>query len=317
MPPIYEETRMKRLDPAHYLEAPVLALDARKRTAFDTLYQAALDQGPNSVIDYRAGYPKHEFLTYLVEHKGVLLHGSNNGGITRLKPKWQTDYLGKPVKAIFATPDGIWPMFFAILDREVYQGSLQNGCFWVHAPEGAAHKCYHFSINAAAVAHAPWTDGTIYVVPRDSFQRGHDLADQPLEEWTSSEPAEPLARLPVSPQDFPFLDQIEGHDEATLERLERAPDELFKGFHDLAELEDGYELRYDGTAQWDAQLMEFIRRQRKQSPDLTYELVFEPDEGPIRLRLRGTRAAKPEIQDKINSFVDARNTPDPAQPPGG
>jgi hypothetical protein len=45
--------------------------------------------------------------------------------------------------------------------------------------------------------------------------------------------------------------------------------------------------------------------------------VFEPDEGPIRLRLRGTRAAKPEIQDKINSFVDARNTPDPAQPPGG
>ena len=35
---------MKRLDPAHYLEAPVLALDARKRTAFDAMYQAALDQ---------------------------------------------------------------------------------------------------------------------------------------------------------------------------------------------------------------------------------------------------------------------------------
>ena len=43
---------------------------------------------------------------------------------------------------------------------------------------------------------------------------------------------------------------------------------------------------------------------------LSYELVFEPEEGPIRLRLRGARGAKPEIQDKINSFLDARNTPD-------
>jgi hypothetical protein len=317
MPPSYEDTRMKRLDPAHYLEAPDLELDPRKRATFDAMYQAALDQGPNSIIDYRADYPKHEFLAYLVKHKDVLLHGSNNGGISVLKPKWQTDYLGKPVKAIFATPDGIWPMFFAILDREVYQGSLRNGCFWVHDPEGDPHKCYHFSINAAALPHEPRTDGTIYVVPRDSFRRGRDLADQPLEEWTSTEPVRPLARLPVRPEDFPFLRQVEGHDEATLARLERAPDELFKGFHELAELEDGYELRYDGTAQWDAQLMEFIRRQRKQSPGLSYELVFEPEEGPIRLRLRGARGAKPEIQDKINSFLDARNTPAPATPPDG
>jgi hypothetical protein len=94
MLPTKEDTQMKRLDPAHYLEAPDLKLDPRKRATFDAIYHEALDQGPNSIIDYRADYPRHEFLAYLVAHKDVLLHGSNNGGIAVLKPKWQTDYLG-------------------------------------------------------------------------------------------------------------------------------------------------------------------------------------------------------------------------------
>jgi hypothetical protein len=300
---------MKRLDPSDYLRAPVMDVDPAAAREFDAMFDRALARGENSVISYTSDRPKHEFLTYLVERRGLLMHGSNRTALDVLKPRTQTNYLGRPVRAVFATADGLWPMFFAVLDREIYEGSLRNGCFWVTNSDGARQKCYHFSINAAMLEREPWNDGMIYLLSREGFQQERDPQGELLEEWVSEKPVRPLARLPVAPQDFPFLRQVQGHDEAALERLERAPGDLFTGFAHLTELDDGYAVSYTGDRAWDAMLMEFVRQQRQESPDLGYEIAFDSHEGPIWLRLRGPAGAKDAIRDKLHSFLDARNVP--------
>ncbi|HUS13480.1 MAG TPA: hypothetical protein VM536_00490 [Chloroflexia bacterium] len=299
---------MKRIDPETYLQAPVVNWDADRVAFFEGMLADARSRGPGSVIAWQGAYPKHEFLTYLAECGGLLMHGSNRTAIRVLQPRSQVNYLGERVRAVFATPDGIWPMFFAVLDREVYEGSLRNGCFFVTDPAGETRKCYHFSINRELLPHQPWTEGMIYILDRAGFTRVHDLAGNPLEEWTSLAPVRPLARLPVAPEDFPFLAQVQGHDERELARLESAPGDLFKGFQHLTELEDGYALSYEGDEAWDAKLVEFIRLHRRTTPGLSYELVFAPDDGPIWLRLRGA-AGKDAIKEKLHSFLDARNVP--------
>ena len=300
---------MKQLDPSDYLRAPRLEFDAAAAREFDALFDQALVRGDNAIIENASDRPKHEFLTYLVDRRGVLMHGSNRTALEVIKPRLQTNYLGWPVRAVFATADGIWPMFFAVLDREIYEGSLRNGCFWVTDADGARQKCYHFSINAAMLEREPWNDGMIYILPRDGFRQERDTQGEPLEEWVSETPVRPLARLPVAPTDFPFLRQVQGHDEAALERLESAPGDLFTGFAHLTELADGYAVSYTGDRAWDAKLMEFVRRQRAESPDLRYEIAFDPHGGPIWLRLRGPAEAKDVIRDKLHSFLDARNVP--------
>ena len=44
-------------------------------------------------------------------------------------------------------------------------------------------------------------DGMLYLLPRDTF---HRVAGAP-DEWMSEAPVPAVARLPISPEDFPFL----------------------------------------------------------------------------------------------------------------
>jgi hypothetical protein len=52
-----------------------------------------------------------------------------------------------------------------------------------------------------------------YYLPRPAMDRG---ADKHLTQWASLVPVTPLAKLPVGPEDFPFLAQIRGHDDKRL-----------------------------------------------------------------------------------------------------
>ncbi len=58
------------------------------------------------------------------------------------------------------------------------------------------------------------------------------------------------------------------------------------------ELEDGYEFRFLGSAEWATKLTEFVVCERGCCPFFTFELVFESGGGPIRLRVRGPEGAK-------------------------
>jgi hypothetical protein len=65
----------------------------------------------------------------------------------------------------------------------------------------------------------------------------------------------------------------------------------------MAELEDGYAFRFPGDTIWAARLLQFVTSERECCPFFTFELVFEPGQGPIWLRLRGPEGVKEFIRE--------------------
>lgn len=195
-----------------FLSLPDLEYDEERAQAFEQLFQSACQAGAGNVVDYDCAYPKADFLRYLVSYRNVLLHGSNRADISTLHPRRQSDFAGKPVTAVFASGDGVWPIFFATLDHELYRGSLRNGCFVIADGMGLERRFYFFSINQEMLPCNPWIDGMVYILPREPFGQTSRGAVR-FDEWASEEPVEPLAKLPVSPADFPFLLNVAGHDE--------------------------------------------------------------------------------------------------------
>ena len=55
---------------------------------------------------------------------------------------------------------------------------------------------------------------------------------------------------------------------------------------------DGYALRFPGNDTWANQLTQFITFERKCCPFFIFSLLFEPKQGPIWLRLRGSAGIK-------------------------
>lgn len=61
----------------------------------------------------------------------------------------------------------------------------------------------------------------------------------------------------------------------------------------IEELADGYAFSFPGGEEvWIARLTEFVAFERKCCPFLSFELLFEANQGPIWLRVRGGDAAK-------------------------
>ena len=78
-------------------------------------------------------------------------------------------------------------------------------------------------------------------------------------------------------------------------------EEVFKGVQQVNELTDGYEFSFPESEEWTARLVEFISTERKCCPFFTFELAFEPNQGPILLRLRGGDGVKEFIKGMIPS----------------
>lgn len=160
-----------------------------------------------------------------------MLHGSGQSDILEFEPRQSNDVreFGNR-RAVYAASDGIWPIYFAVMDRDAGVTSLVNSCARVVGSDGSRGEPYYFfSINADALARRPWRRGTIYLLPRHSFEQQAPLPYRGLlleaAQWASTVPVRTLARLPVEPEDFPFLDQIYGHDpSAVKERAARDPD---------------------------------------------------------------------------------------------
>lgn len=196
------------------VSAPDLNFDEHTPRIFEEIFEKACRGAETVTIDYNCEFPKHEFLTYLIQNKDVLLHGSNEKKIQYLVPLRRSadSRQAGNLNAIYACSDGIWPIFFAVWERRYFSAST-NSCFWAKDAEGKLRKYYSFVLaphdeEVEATDQRCWTEGMVYILPRDPFTRLVDDAGNPLEEWASMEPVRALARLPVSPQDFLFLDDV-------------------------------------------------------------------------------------------------------------
>jgi hypothetical protein len=75
-------------------------------------------------------FPKVQYLTYLCDTNELELHGSQVLNIDVVEPHQANDKKTfSNQRAIYATTDGIWVIYFAILDRKKYpEVSLFNSC---------------------------------------------------------------------------------------------------------------------------------------------------------------------------------------------
>ena len=213
--------------PDYWLSQPPLLLTAEECAACDALLTAATAQAAAHTLAYTLPIPKWQFLCYVAEQHGLALHGSNNGEINRFEPRQSSDLAEFGAqRAVYAAADGIWPLYFAIVNR-AKSPSVVNGCVRIEQADGTlGQPLYWFSISRQAVARQPYTPGMVYLLPRTTF-----VAQPPVmfEGWrvhvaqlASPEAVTPLAKVAVTPEDFPFLAQMRTHDDARLQEYATA-----------------------------------------------------------------------------------------------
>lgn len=213
--------------PDYWLTLPPVRLEETQAAACDALLQQAIARGPDAWLDYTLPIPKWQFLCYVVQQHDLALHGSGNPAITLFEPRQSQDL--EPFgaqNAVYAAADGVWPLYFAIVDR-AQSRSLVNACIYPEGPDGTlGTPRYCFSISRDAMARRPYHDGTVYLLPRAPFVRQPPIQ---FGEWrihtaqlAGLEPVTPLAKLRVTPEDFPFLAQMRVHDDDRLEEYAQA-----------------------------------------------------------------------------------------------
>jgi len=216
--------------PDYWLERPAVSSSPSAEAAIDELL-SALDDERDAPLDVDALLGRHDdvepwkFLCGVAERRRLAFHGTGDGSIESFEPRQPIDFAPfGDQKAVFATSDPVWAMFYAIVDRYRYEITLNNGCLLLLDPPGPPH--YYFSVSRQVLAKQPWRSGYVYLLPADGFveQPGGPYGGYTAQipQLASPEPVAPLARLHVSPADFPFLDQIRGHADERLAEYAQA-----------------------------------------------------------------------------------------------
>jgi hypothetical protein len=219
--------------PDYWMERPPLSLDGSTRAAVDGFLSLGPPEDGNGLLDLDAivqdpGGTAWQFLAAVAERREVAFHGTGDPGIESFEPRQPIDFapFGHQ-KAVFATTDPIWAMFYAIVDRDRHRLSLNNGCILVLDDEGRPGlPHYYFSITDEALREQPWRTGYVYFLPAETFvaQPVATYAGRAarVPQLASPVAVTPFARLRVAPADFPFLAEIRGHEDARLAEYARA-----------------------------------------------------------------------------------------------
>ena len=216
--------------PDYWIERPPLGEDRAADAAADALLRLADADGGTPLLDVDAllretpGVVPWHFLCSLGARRRIAFHGTGDPGIECFEPREPVDFapFGQQ-RAVFATSDPIWAMFYAIVDRGRHSLTLNNGCLVL---DDAGESYYYFSVSRQALPRKPWRTGYLYFLPADTFveQPGAVYAGHRahIPQLASPVAVTPFARLRVAPGDFPFLDRIRGHDDERLAEYAQA-----------------------------------------------------------------------------------------------
>jgi hypothetical protein len=219
--------------PDYWIERPPMSVDVATQSAIDRFLQAEADAA-GGLLDVDellldvGGVTLWKFLCGLADTRTIAFHGTGDPGIESFEPRQPIDYapFGHQ-KAVFATSDPIWSMFYAIVDRARYEITLNNGCIALLDSEGRpGPPHYYFSISSGALEQRPWRTGYVYLLPAEGFVEqpagafGGQVARVP--QLASPVAVAPRARVQVAPEDFPFLAHIRGHDDERLAEYAQA-----------------------------------------------------------------------------------------------
>ena len=79
--------------------------------------------------------------------------------------------------------------------------------------------------------------------------------------------------------------------------------DLFAYAEQVEELPDGYGFRFPSADPWAAKALEFVVAEKLCCPFFAFELAFEPNDGPLWLRLRGSAEIKAFVQSELDGIV--------------
>jgi hypothetical protein len=147
--------------------------------------------------------PRLHFLDWLHAARGVVFHGSPRGDLTELSTQRRsqdTTEWGNQ-EAVYASSDPVWSTYFAVLRRDNGWTGTRNGSFGI-----GRVRFYVFAHNRGSESPDRFGPGTLYVLPGDTFVAQKARID--TAHLVSPVPVRPLARLAVTPADFPCRDAL-------------------------------------------------------------------------------------------------------------
>jgi hypothetical protein len=274
------------------LAAPSLVLTREEEAAYGALLNAILRDRDGAFLDPGEG-PRWRFVEWLTGQNAVIFHGSPKPDIEVFVPVRTSvelmDHRGTGnLAAVYGTPSGLWAMWFAVLDRDRLEGSIRNGVVRWTDRTGRALDLYHFSVHHEYVGGDIWRPGTLYLLPRETFRANPLFPGGPgSSEWASTEEVGPLKRIAVDPEDFPFREQVGGHDDSELIRSGELSDLVLDRARGARRIPNaGIELTFDWDDGVASVFDEYLALAGKYTPDVDRRLVSNAA-GVAVLEVRG------------------------------
>jgi hypothetical protein len=210
---------------------PPPAPDPETVAGFEAVLAGVRDAG-GAAVALPPGFALGDWLAWLTDRDEFLFHGSQDGSLGTLEPRrtsWELQDEGGRgnLAAVYATDDALWSLWFAVIDRAALRGSMRSAVEDFTAPDGALTRFRFFSLDHRVLPRRPFTDGWLYVLPRDGFRSLPIMpGGPPSHEWGNPSAVVPLARLRVAAAQVPYLEQVSTHDDGDLMVFEEASDRL-------------------------------------------------------------------------------------------
>ncbi len=217
------------IDVQRLTELPVPEWDPLALAACTLLHDRYIMPETGNTIPEHAfcDLPRWVFLEYLIRFHDLLLIGSNEPDLPRLEPVVLSQNLHEwNQPRYFAFSNSMDALFHAVLDRhrlrELDCPVKSTLAQTVETPEGSKRWKFYYGIDYRALPHAPWCSGTIYLYRKTDFS-----ADFQIVPDLTNRSVRPLAKITVSPWDWPLLDKVCGVNVAGQTERQR---ETFRGY---------------------------------------------------------------------------------------
>lgn len=250
-------------------------------TAYQALWTEISERSDGGWIKWDLPWPRHRFVEWLTRRRHVIFHGSPLADLDLFVPRRGSielfDHGGRGNRgAVYGTPYGLWSMWFAVIDRSNLQGSIRNGVL-NFATNSETLDVYHFSVHHELLGQSLWRTGTLYILSPETFEPiPFYPGGPPSNEWASTVELRPIARLEVRPEDFPFRDQVGGHDDSELLAAEKLGDVVTDHIEAAHLFEGGVAVRL----RWDDDIAdiieEYLESRRRFTPDVIRQHRIEP-----------------------------------------
>jgi hypothetical protein len=154
--------------------------------------------------------PRLDFLRWLAMSRRVVFHGSPRADLRELSTERRsrdTTAWGNQ-QAVYASTDPVWAIYFACLRRDQGWTGTKNGSLG-RAGGPLYPRRYFFLHNRGSASPTRFGPGSLYLLPVESFIAAKPLAGAiDTAHLVSREPVTPVARLDVTPDDFPFRNRV-------------------------------------------------------------------------------------------------------------